>query len=448
MTVRIINGDCLTELPKLAASGERFHACVTDPPYHLTSIVKRFGNTDMSDDTRTSARSRAGTDGYARSARGFMGKRWDGGDVAFRLETWRKVYDCLLPGAFLLAFGGTRGWHRLACAIEDAGFEIRDTVAWLYGSGFPKSLDVSKAIDKAAGATREVIGTAKRAQARSEGWDRPWMQEQMAAAGSTVAEYQITAPATSDAARWQGWGTALKPAFEPIIVARKPLDGTVAANVLKHGCGGMNIDASRIAISQTDQEYIAERIGGFNDTQSIGGNGTFFGGKKMDRAATYSAVKGRWPANVIHDGSEEVLAAFQQFGPVGSNSGNPHASDGTVHRGTAFFGSRSTISQRTDWETRGGSAARFFYSAKADSSDRVGSNHPTVKPTDLMRYLVRLVTPPGGTVIDPFCGTGSTLLAADQLQFNAVGIEADEQYAADARRKFEKDAGLFADIAS
>ncbi len=223
-------GDCLEILPTLAENS--IDACVTDPPYHLTSIVKRFG-------TDNAAPAQFGKDGaYARAAAGFMGRKWDGGDVAFRVETWREVYRVLKPGAHLIAFGGTRTFHRMACAIEDAGFEIRDQIQWLYGSGFPKSHDVSKGIDRAAGAEREVLGIAGKS-----GSERSCMAGDFAG-----GEYLATAAATTAARQWEGWGTALKPACEPIVLARKPLsESTVAANVLKWGTGALNIDGCRVA---------------------------------------------------------------------------------------------------------------------------------------------------------------------------------------------------------
>jgi site-specific DNA-methyltransferase (adenine-specific) len=305
MSIRVINADMRVALRELAESGERFHSCVTDPPYHLTSIVKRFGK-------EGSAPAQFGTDGaYARASRGFMGKVWDGGDIAFQPETWRAVYDVLLPGAYLAAFGSPRNWHRMVCAIEDAGFEIRDQIShlhdgglggpvlWAFGSGFPKSHDVSKAIDKTAGAERTLTrpGAVKR-DGYGDDWDT----------GPSDSRPRYDDPATPEAAQWAGWGTALKPAWEPIVVARKPLIGSVAANVLAHGTGALNIDASRIPTSAKDQAYIADRIGGFNNTRSIGGDGILGGGETMDRGAAYDASKGRWPANVILSYPEDEYA--------------------------------------------------------------------------------------------------------------------------------------------
>jgi DNA modification methylase len=338
----------------------------------------------------------------------FMGKDWDHGvpGEAF----WREALRVAKPGAHLLAFGGTRTFHRLAVAIEDAGWEIRDCVMWVYGSGFPKSLDVSKAIDKAAGAmgheghnmrTDNGIGTASYR------------------ATVDPREYVRPLPVTDAAKAWAGWGTALKPAWEPIIVARKPLDGTVAANVLQHGTGAMNIDGCRIDGAPPSVPHPI-----FNSP-----TGRTYGTKTGEgRNGLMSIASGRWPANFIHDGSEEPTSIL-------------------------------------------GDAARFFYSAKADKMDRddgckgipkrrcatlagadtdrqdldpvserfrtspSSNNHPTVKPTDLMRYLVRMVTPIGGVVLDPFMGSGSTGRGALLEGCRFVGIDLSEDYATIARER-------------
>lgn len=390
---------------------------VCDPPYHLTSIVKRFGG-------KNAAPAQFGTDGaFARASRGFMGKEWDGGDIAFRPEFWVEVWRVLKPGGHLLAFSGSRTYHRMSVGIEDAGFEIRDQIMWLYGSGFPKSHDVSKGIDKAVGAEREIIGVRK----------APGMAKSNVEHGSqnrTTYEFPQTSdkPATEAAKQWQGWGTALKPAHEPICVARKPLAGTVAENVQQYGTGALNIDGCR-----------------------VDGN------------------DGRWPANVIHDGSDEVLAGFPNAKSGGNVSGSEPSSvtDGIYGE----FNGRVPFSGYSD----SGSAARFFYCAKASKKDRdegldgfeakakgaadgtrtdntlkgptnalrpdsstVSKNtHPTVKPTELMRYLCRLVTPPGGTVLDPFMGSGSTGKAAMLEGFRFIGIDMTPEYLDIARARIQ-----------
>jgi site-specific DNA-methyltransferase (adenine-specific) len=400
-------GDCLDVMRTL--SDNSVDSIVTDPPYGLA----------------------------------FMGKKWDYDvpDVAI----WAECLRVLKPGGHLLAFAGTRTQHRMAVRIEDAGFEIRDMIAWVYGSGFPKSLDVSKAIDKAAGVEREVVGIARRSQVASEGWDRPWKQEAMKNANSTVAEFDITTPATEAARQWQGWGTALKPALEPITLARKPLVGTVAANVMRHGTGALNIDASRVDGESTIREKTAGR-GQFPHEDDAW----------QPKAVTVGSDMGRWPANLIHDGSAEVLARFplsdgQQFDVTETE---PSRLTNGIYGG---FANRPAAHERNNT----GSAARFFYVAKASGEDRnegmhgfaavqqdttrkVGdpggdnprnrgaqarqNHHPTVKPTDLMRYLLRLVTPPHGVALDPFLGSGSTGKAAMLEDFKFIGIERDPDY--------------------
>ena len=363
-------GDCLDVLKTF--DDNSFDSIVTDPPYGLS----------------------------------FMGKKWDY-DVP-SVEIWVECFRVLKPGGHLLAFAGTRTQHRMAVRIEEAGFEIRDMIAWVYGSGFPKSHDVSKAIDKAAGAGREKIRRPSAATAYSSaaGNFRPWMER---AQELGYTEVDGDKPVTEAGRQWQGWGTALKPALEPITVARKPLVGTVADNVLKWGTGGFNIDETRI---QSEKET------GWGGSPSNG----YSGG--LDQNLDARPVQGRWPANLIHDGSD---------------------------KSTQFFGE----------------AARFFYCAKASKRDRndgldnmplqdvhrynggIGegkepdtpskdqNHHPTVKPTDLMRYLVTLVTPPDGHVLDPFMGSGSTGKGCVQAGFSFTGIEMDNGYLEIAKRRIE-----------
>jgi site-specific DNA-methyltransferase (adenine-specific) len=266
----------------------------------------------------------------------------------------------------------------MAVRIEDAGFEIRDMIAWVYGSGFPKSLDVSKAIDKAAGAEREVVGKSAHKPGIANG------TKGHSTVGGTIAQHvDITAPATPEAKQWQGWGTALKPALEPITVARKPLIGTVAENVLQHGTGAINVDGGRVGTEST------LRTTGKTAIWGNGGMNSMQGG----------SAQGRWPANFIHDGSEEATDLL-------------------------------------------GASARFFYCAKASKVDRGENHHPTVKPTDLMRYLCRLVTPPSGIVLDPFMGSGSTGKAAMLEGFAFVGIEREAEYIDIAKARIQSAVGL------
>jgi DNA modification methylase len=440
--MEIRTGDCLDVLRTLPA--DSVDAIVTDPPYGLS----------------------------------FMGKRWDY-DVP-SVEVWAECLRVLKPGGHLLAFAGTRTQHRMAVRIEDAGFEIRDMIAWVYGSGFPKSLDVSKAIDKmdaaqeqearqlrftawvrstgvtarqideATGtsmgghyttaasqpaimtrehleqcrhllgdvpewvereadirsvesrnfAEREILGVQKGAMA---GWSMD--------GGTKFIDRNITAPATEAARQWAGWGTALKPALEPITVARKPLIGTVAENVLAHGTGALNVDGCRV---EGAPPSVPQPV--FNSP-----TGRTYGMKTGEgRNGEMSQAAGRWPANLIHDGSEEVVGLFPQTAAAKS------AERGERSGVNTNFGGSGGVRGHDD---NGGSAARFFYCAKASKRDRdEGNNHPTVKPTDLMRYLCRLVTSPGGTVLDPFMGSGSTGKAAMLEGFGFIGIERDPEY--------------------
>jgi DNA modification methylase len=414
-TTQLHQGDCRDILKTLPTNS--IDSVVTDPPYEL----------------------------------GFMGKKWDNTGIAYDTSMWAEVLRVLKPGGHLLAFGGTRTYHRMVVAIEDAGFEIRDSIHWIYGSGFPKSLDVSKAIDKRGGtvpwqadfaahlrsikpkdvsaavinahiangsksnfwghfidttsqpllptvdqyrrlseilpidtvwnafflpeAKREVIGT------KTSGIANKGEGPRHTIGASEAVKVDITAPATDAAKQWEGWGTALKPAHEPIVVARKPLNGTVAANVLQHGTGALNINVCRIG-TDAGWLYPNGRGGqGWHGRESLNNN----------LNTPMAANAGRWPANVIHDGSDEVTAMFPD----------------DTHR--------------------------FFYAAKASRAERnaqntTTNNHPTVKPITLIRYLLRLVTPPNGTTLDPFAGSGTTLAAAIHENLHAIGIELTPEY--------------------
>lgn len=374
---------------------------VTDPPYALVSIVKRFGGKNAAGVKVPEG----GSGAYARASSGFMGKTWDTGETAFAVEFWAECLRVLKPGGHVVAFSGTRTYHRMACAIEDCGFEIRDALFWHYASGFPKSHDVSKGIDRAAGATREVVGKKQAGMGSGKSFGMLQAEGENASASHVV---DVTAPATAAAAAaaaaWSGWGTALKPATEPICLARKPLsEKTVAANVLKFGTGAINIDSCRIEFSGTNDAAAASATAaGFAASRSRGAlqPSNSIGKESRDGTNNYNPFElaGRWPANLLHDGSSDAVAPF----PIDSEIG---------------------------------SAARFFYTAKADADDRLGSKHPTVKPVDLMQWLCRLVTPPGGTVLDPFAGTGTTGDAAFREGFNAVLIEREAEYQADIRRR-------------
>ena len=389
----LIGGDCL-EMLKLLDDAS-IDAVVTDPPYG-------FGDGKRA---------------------GFMGKRWDY-DVP-SVEVWAECLRVLKPGGHLLAFAGTRTQHRMAVRIEDAGFEIRDMIAWVYGSGFPKSLDVSKAIDKAAGAEREVVGRAAGTGKQNPAWNGT---AQGRAENSLKPEYDLTAPATPEARQWFGWGTALKPAMEPITVARKPLAGTVAANVLEHGTGALNVDGCRVGTEQTTTQAKTGMYGA-GSTESMRAQG--FRPYHIDNRTQPKKTNppGRWPANLIHDGSEEVVGLFPVTTSTAGNKSNRRCD---TWEGGAFM-PIGGLQGHSD----SGSAARFFYCAKASKRDRDGSSHPTVKPTDLMRYLCRLVTPPGGVVLDPFMGSGSTGKAAILEGFRFIGIEREAEYMEIARARIE-----------
>jgi DNA modification methylase len=497
--IQIWHGDNREVLPLLADAS--VDSIVTDPPYML----------------------------------GFMNKDFDSpkDNSAVDVAVWRECLRVLKPGGHLLAFGGSRTYHRLACAIEDAGFEIRDQIQWIYGSGFPKSLDVSKAIDAAAGAARETAGVYTRPDGESRNYGDWQAKQNTVAFGDFETVRSVTTPATDAAKQWNGWGTALKPAHEPIVLARKPLIGTVAENVLQHGTGGLNIDGSRIETSVDDAKGM-ERCNtpgsgrfGSEARGSIygGGNGTSPPNTKLN------TTQGRWPANVIlshsaecervgtkrvkgavsvgrnkngdevankilgarkkdttdqgyadADGTETVEAwrcvegcPIAMFPDSDGQQGDIRGTEPSEPTGGLVYGggfARQQVLTRRD----SGSAARFFYCAKSSKQDRdegledltsrAGSfdkntsqriahrnpdtdtvtysdftpsvrrnHHPTVKPTDLMRYLIRLITPPNGTVLDPFAGSGSTGKACAHEGFNAILIEKELEYCELAKRR-------------
>lgn len=374
-------------------------ACVTDPPYGID----------------------------------FMGKGWDTADAAaFDVAFWREVLRVLKPGAHLVAFSGTRTYHRMACAIEDAGFEIRDQLAWAYGSGFPKSHNVSKAI-----AAHEVYGAARTTDMR-----RLAMGDEYQPSGRGRVEYDHGSGSAMNgragaidlsekAVAWEGWGTALKPAWEPIVLARKPLVGTVAETVLAHGTGALNIDGCRVHAE--DAQGGAYEVRRLKPGATLNKEGGSWRPDDADAPRYHGEMKpGRWPANIVHDGSDEVVAAFPASDGQRAAVGPQHGAKPSVNA-YGDFGPRDDFAPRGDT----GSAARFFYSAKADAHDRIGSKHPTVKPVDLMQWLCRLVTPSGGTVLDPFAGTGTTGEAAFREGFRAVLIEREAEYQADIARRME-----------
>lgn len=382
-------GDCLEILRTLPDAS--VDSVVTDPPYGLS----------------------------------FMGKRWDY-DVP-SVEIWAECFRVLKPGGHLLAFAGTRTQHRMAVRIEDAGFEIRDMIAWVYGSGFPKSLNVAKAIESGGGRPEDIRRMSMGENYQPSGRGRVNYDHGSASAMNGASG--AWEPSSEAARQWQGWGTALKPALEPITVARKPLIGTVAANVLAHGTGALNIDGCRVEPTGESRERSGEASQERRYTEN---GGTNFAAKPGIRGGDPA---GRWPANLIHDGSEDVLSVFPdakgQQGAVTGREPSPKTAN-TFGR----YSARALSHPRTESET---SAARFFYCAKASKKDRGEDNkHPTVKPTDLMRYLCRLVTPPGGVVLDPFMGSGSTGKAAVMEGFQFIGCELDQQHVEVATKRMSE----------
>lgn len=462
--VTLYAGDCLNVMAELPENS--IDSICTDPPYHLISIVKRFGGNSPP------PREALGAKGaFNRSSAGFMGKQWDGGDIAFQPATWEAAWRVLKPGGHMVAFSGTRTYHRMVCAIEDAGFEIRDQLAWVYGSGFPKSHDVSKGIDKhlfrewldadpdrraafdkeikkaknldaqrliedkwkaIGGFLRGVIATRTMPDIRNRHGQGGggFVSNALADFDRPMMEHKVTQAATELAAQWEGWGTALKPAWEPIVLARKPLVGTVVENVLLHGVGGVHIDACRIDAEGETIEQSGEIVTtACHEGYQRPGASMFNTGKAKERSGPGNEA-GRFPANLLHDGSPEVEVMFPE---TGMSTGRD--SRGRSHQAFTDDARKSTRDDIHEGFGDSGSAARFFYSAKADGDDRLGSKHPTVKPVDLMQYLVRLVTPPGGTVLDCFAGTGTTGEAAFREGCKAVLIEREPEYQADIRRR-------------
>jgi len=416
----IIHGDCLEIM--LEMTGHIADAVVTDPPYEL----------------------------------GFMGKEWDKTGIANNVKMWAEVLRILKPGGHLLSFGGTRTYHRMACAIEDAGFEIRDQIQWIYGSGFPKSLDISKAIDKAAGVKREVVGKRTMIQGGGNALKlRVGPRKEVSA--------DVTLPATPAAKQWDGWGTGLKPANEPICLARSPLwNKNIATNVLRWGTGAINIDGCRVG---SDEITVHLRNGPFAECRENWKDS----GKTKTR-------RGRQPANVILD-EEAGRMLDKQSGY--QKTGKPTKRDKRDKQRSSMGVIPWVPGRNTNYfnlDLGGGGASRFFYCAKASRKEReaglgsidkrlygmsggaqgaikrgddkydkgginrvvrVRNNHPTVKPLSLMRYLVRLITPPGGTVLDPFMGSGTTGMACIEEGFNFIGIELNKEYCEIARKRIE-----------
>lgn len=434
----LLHDDCKVALRRLIDEGVRVHSIVTDPPYGLVSIQKRFGNGQAAAKTD-------GNDGsFARLSGGFMNQKWDGSGIELDVELWELCREILLPGGYLLAFSSPRTGHRMACAIEDAGFIIHPFIGWAYGSGFPKATAADKQIDKHLGARGEVAPSGDPVRRIRPGADQnkdgSW--EKLEDRQYQPGEY---VPATPEAAQWQGYaygGQARKPALEPIYVAQKPFsEKNGAANILKHGVGAVNIDGCRVP---APGEVITNHS---RSAESAVSKGKYGDSREQETHQTAGQALGRYPANLIHDGSPEVV---DQFPTTKSGTGavkRKSSADRDGNTGSAY-GAESR-SEGTEMVSYGdeGSAARFFecypfedqtifYNAKAGKADRAGSKHPTVKPIALMRSLVRHVTPPGGTVLDPFAGTGTTGLAAQEEGFASILIEAHGPYVDDIRRRF------------
>lgn len=439
--IQLIQGDCLEELKQI--ENNSVDSIVCDPPYEL----------------------------------GFMGKSWDSTGIANNVEMWKQCLRVLKPGGHLLAFSGTRTYHRMASAIEDAGFEVRDMLEWIYASGFPKSLNVGKAVDKLQGNERQVVRDRTGAMNNADNSDA-----QSFTKGDVGFKTHFTE--TKGNSEWEGWGTALKPAHEPICMARKPLsEKTVAQNVLKWGTGGINIDESRVktednlaknyASVRKYDDVMGERVGRFGFRQ----------GKDSVAEATESTALGRFPANLIHDNSEEVRECFP-YTKHGGSTYNEGTNNNWLGRNKIKY--VSTVKDS-------GNASRFFksiiYQAKASKSERnkgcegienekftagnysqspvcktcdktlngtnnhsncsgevyyremdskkTSNNHPTVKPIALMEYLIKMVTPKGGIVLDPFMGSGSTGIAAKKNGYSFIGIEMECSYIEIAKNRIE-----------
>ncbi len=422
--LQLYPGDNRVSLRRLIGQGVRVHSVVCDPPYGLTSVTRRFGK-------EGAAPAKYGSDGaFARASAGFMGSTWDGTGIERDPEFWALVHETLLPGGYCIAFSGARTGHWQACAMELAGFIMHPMIGWVYGQGFPKDHDAERAV----------------AQALCPLPGRHFANE----VPPDARPNDHVCPRCPESAEWEGWAygaQSLKPALEPIYVGQKPFsEKNGALNLLRHGVGALNIDACRAhAEDAQGGEYTIKRLGpGATNNE----NKTW----KQDREFSGYQKPGRHPANLVHDGSEVVLACFPDApGQIARSSSsetrkNQHVY-GEMKRGHA------DVAPRGD----SGSAARFFnafrvgpdewvaepicepliYQAKATKADRAGSKHPTVKPVALMRWLCRLVTPPGGVVLDPFAGSGTTGHAALEEGFDCILMEAEEQFCDDIRRRFQ-----------
>ena len=452
-SVTLHEGDNRDHLRRLIAEGVRVHSAVMDPPYGLVSVTKRFG-------ADGAAPAKFGSDGaYQRASAGFMGSRWDGTGIERDPEFWRLIWDILLPGGYVVAFSSSRTYHRMAVAIEDAGFITHPMLGWLFGQGFPKAHNAAMAIDKQLGTSGGFVPDGEPVKRMIPG------AEQHATGDWTKTDersYQPgkRVPGSPEAAQWDGWAygaQALKPALEPIYVGQKPFsEKNGALNLLRWGVGALNIDGCRVA---TNGEVITNHARG---AESAVSKGIYGDSSAQETHQTSGQTLGRHPANLLHDGSDDVVALFpSSAGQIAPVSTKPGVKTGRVYgkmnrEGEASAGQRYTDAGSTNFAVLPGmrrepesSAARFFnafppdepypvfYQGKATKADRAGSRHPTVKPIALMQWLCRLVTPPGGTVLDPFAGSGTTAEAARHEGFDCILMEAEATYAADIRRRFD-----------
>ena len=397
-SVTLHQGDCIETMRTLPDNS--VDSIVTDPPYEL----------------------------------GFMNKSWDSTGIANNVEMWKECLRVLKPGGHVLSFGGTRTYHRMACAIEDAGFEIRDQMQWLYGSGFPKGQDIGKQIDKSLGVKRDVVGIAGKS-----GSKRNCMSGDF-----TGGEYFSTKPGTDEARRWDGWNTQLKPSHEPICLARKPIsEKTVADNVLKWRTGGLNIDACRISYEKggsAASNPLYRKQNGYKMMSGKDDNGTSYKIKPTDMEMNVNNL-GRFPANIILDEEAgKILDAQSGSVSYGSKAGGYTYSE-SEYEVQGFIKKCKPKSPSNYGD--GGGASRFFYCTKTSKSERNAgldsqNHHPTVKPVKLMEYLIKLITPPNGVVLDPFMGSGSTGIAARNLGFRFVGIEKEKEYCEIAEKRISR----------
>lgn len=410
-------GNCREVMARMEPG--QFHAVVTDPPYGLGK------EPDVAEVMESWVKR-----GYHEvTGSGFMGKSWD--CFVPQPATWHECVRVMKPGAHMVCFSGTRTLDWMGMSLRFVGLQCRDIIMYCYGGGYPKGRDISKAIDSELGVKRSKVRTPMGSESSplmtNIGADRPWKEK---AREAGYHEHDSDEPVTEEAKQWQGWNTTLKPALEPVILARRPLPDTVAKCVMEHGTGAINIDACRVGTTGTDVSwYVPSKqsygsgIYGFNRAEA--------GTQSMNGETVKTQKDGRWPANLMHDGSEEVLALFPESSSSSSVMPLPNTPGDCIGQSHGTNGKRTLRGHDDE-----GSAARFFYTVKADDDDRPHGNkgtetvvHPTVKPLDLMRWLVRLVCPRGGLVLDPFMGSGSTGCAAIEEGMRFVGIELSQEYA-------------------